>query len=64
MMQRFDGFDPALTNEEQNVFLTLALVGGEWLASHPSHFIPGERTPGINWIGSWVGPTASLNNMK
>jgi hypothetical protein len=63
MMQRFDGFDPALTNEEQNVFLTLALVGGEWLASHPDHFITGERAPGTNWIGGWVGPRASLNNM-
>jgi hypothetical protein len=27
------------------VFLTLALVGGEWSDSRPGHFIPGERAP-------------------
>jgi hypothetical protein len=26
-------------------FLTLALDGGEWSASHPGRFTPGERTP-------------------
>jgi len=32
-----------------------ALDGGEWLASRPGRF-----TPGINWIGGWVGPSAGL----
>jgi hypothetical protein len=26
-------------------FLDLALVGGEWSASHPFYFSPGERAP-------------------
>jgi hypothetical protein len=29
----------------------LALVGGEWSASLPSHFTPRERAPGTHWIG-------------
>jgi len=33
-----------------------ALDGGERSASHPGHFIPGERTPSSHWIGGWVGP--------
>jgi hypothetical protein len=37
-----------------HVFLTSALVGGEWSASHPGRFIPGERAPGTHWIGGWV----------
>jgi hypothetical protein len=39
-----------------HVFLTSALVGGEWSASRTGPFIPGEAAPGIHWIGSWVGP--------
>jgi hypothetical protein len=37
-------------------FLTLALVGGEWSASHPGHFIPG-----IHWIWGWVDLGAGLD---
>jgi hypothetical protein len=29
-----------------HVFLTSALAGGEWSASHPGRFIPGERASG------------------
>jgi hypothetical protein len=36
--------------------LTLALDGGEWSASHPSHFTPRERAPGTHCIGGLVGP--------
>jgi hypothetical protein len=39
---------------------TSALDGGEWSASHPGHFIPRQRVPGIHWIGDWVGPRAGL----
>jgi hypothetical protein len=39
----------------------LALDGGEWSASHPSHFTPKERDPGIHQIGGWVGPRAVLD---
>jgi hypothetical protein len=34
--------------------LTSALAGGEWSASCPGHFSPGERAPGTHWIGGWV----------
>jgi len=42
-------------------FLTLALDGDEWLASHPGHFISVEKPPLTHWIGGWVGPRASLD---
>jgi hypothetical protein len=41
--------------------LTLALDGGEWLASCPGSFTPKERTPGTHWIGGWVGPRDVLD---
>jgi hypothetical protein len=47
-----------------HIFLTLALVGGEWSASHPSCFTPGERAPGTHWTAGWVDPRASLGNME
>jgi hypothetical protein len=34
--------------------LTSALDGGEWSASRPCHFTPGEKSPGSYWIGGWV----------
>jgi hypothetical protein len=34
-------------------FLILALDGGEWSASRPGHFTPGERAPNpLDW---WLG---------
>jgi hypothetical protein len=45
-------------------FLTSALDGGEWSASRPCCFTPGERAPGTHWIGGWVGPRAGLDSMK
>jgi hypothetical protein len=44
--------------------LTSDLAGGEWSASLPGRFTPGERAPGTNWIGGWVGPRAGLNDME
>jgi hypothetical protein len=41
------------------IFLTPALVGGERSASHP-----GERTPATHWIGGWVGPRASREDVE
>jgi hypothetical protein len=32
-------------------FFTSAVAGGEWSASHSGRFTPGERAPGIDWIG-------------
>jgi hypothetical protein len=45
-------------------FLTSVLDGGEWSASHPCRFTPGERFPGTHWIGGWVGPRAGLDGTK
>jgi hypothetical protein len=42
-------------------FLTLALDGVKWLASHSGRFIPGERASGTHFIGGWVGPRAGLD---
>jgi hypothetical protein len=33
-----------------HIFLTSALAGGEWSASHPGRF-----TPGTHWVDSRVG---------
>jgi len=35
-------------------FLTLELDGGEWSASHTSHFTARERAPGTHWTRGWV----------
>jgi hypothetical protein len=44
---------------QTHVFLTSALVGGEWSALRPGRF-----TPCTYWIGGWVGPKAGLNDME
>jgi hypothetical protein len=44
--------------------LTSALVGGEWSASCPCRFNLGKRAPGTHWIGGWVGPRASLDDVE
>jgi hypothetical protein len=49
---------------QMHVFLTSALVQGEWSASHPSCFTPGERAPSTHWIGGWADPKAGLDNME
>jgi hypothetical protein len=51
-------------NAQIHVFFPSALVGDEWLASSAGHFIPGERAPGTQCIGGWVGPRAGLDNME
>jgi hypothetical protein len=47
-----------------HIFLTSAMVGGEWSASRPGRFTPGERAPGIYWIGDWMGPRFGLDNVE
>jgi hypothetical protein len=42
-----------------HVFLTLALVGGVWSASHPGHF-----TLSNHGIGDLVGHRDHLDDMK
>jgi hypothetical protein len=58
-MKEYGGVDVYI-----HIFLTLALVGGEWPASCPSPFTAGERAPCTHWIGGWVGPRAGLENME
>jgi hypothetical protein len=47
-----------------HIFLTSALVGGEWSASGTGHFTSGERIPYTHWIGDWVGPRTDLDGME
>jgi hypothetical protein len=47
-----------------HVFLILALVRGEWSASRPGRFTPGERAPGTHWMEGWVGPRTTLDDME
>jgi hypothetical protein len=47
-----------------HVFLTSALVAGEWSPPRPCRFTPGERAPGTHWIGDWVGPRAGLDDVE
>jgi hypothetical protein len=42
-----------------DVFLTSALVGGEWSASYPGHF-----TPDTHWTRGWVGSRAEVDKME
>jgi hypothetical protein len=42
----------------------LVLAGGEWSASRPCRFTPGERGPGTRWIGGWVGPRTGLDDVE
>jgi hypothetical protein len=44
--------------------LTSALVRGEWSASCPCRFNPGERAPGTHWLGGWMGLRSGLHNVK
>jgi hypothetical protein len=47
-----------------HIFLISALAGGEWSASRPGHCTPGERVSGTHWIGGWVDPRASLDDVE
>jgi hypothetical protein len=37
-----------------HVFLTSAVVGGEWSVSSPGHFNTGERVAGTHRTGNWL----------
>jgi hypothetical protein len=41
------------------LFLTSALVGGEWSTSRAGRF-----TPGTHWIGSWVDLRVGLDDLE
>jgi hypothetical protein len=46
------------------LFLTSALVGGEWSASPSGSFTPGERAPCTHWIGGWLDPGTDLDDIE
>jgi hypothetical protein len=58
-MKTYGGMDVSI-----HIFLTSALVGGEWSASRPGRFTPEEKAPGTYWIRGWVDPRAGLDNME
>jgi hypothetical protein len=37
---------------------------GEWSASRPGRFAPGERASDTYWIGGWVDPRAGLDDLE
>jgi hypothetical protein len=47
-----------------HVFLTSALVGGEWSASRTSRINPVEKGPGTHRIGGCVGSRAGLDDVE
>jgi hypothetical protein len=47
-----------------HIFLTLALAGGEWSASHPGRFTPAERASGTHCIGGSVDPRAGMDGLE
>jgi hypothetical protein len=49
---------------QTHVFLTSALVGGEWSASRPGRFTAGEISPVTHRTGGWAEPTAGLDDME
>jgi hypothetical protein len=44
--------------------LTSVLTGGEWSASGPSRFSPGEGAPCTHRVGDWVGPRTGLEDVE
>jgi hypothetical protein len=47
-----------------HIFLTSALVGGEWSASLPVRFTPLGKGPDTHWVGGWVTPRAGLDDVE
>jgi hypothetical protein len=47
-----------------HIFLTSAIVGGEWSASQAGRFTPRERAPGTYWLGGSVDPRVGLDDME
>jgi hypothetical protein len=54
-MKMYGGVDINL-----HIFITLALDGGKWSASHASHLNPWKIVPSTNFIGGWMGLRACL----
>jgi hypothetical protein len=58
-MKAYGGLDV-----QSHIFLASALAGGEWSASCPGRFTPGERAPVTHWIGGWVNPRACPDDLE
>jgi hypothetical protein len=58
-MKAYGGMDIKI-----QVFLTFALVGGEWSALCLGRFTPGKEPRGTLWIGGLVGPRTSLDDVE
>jgi hypothetical protein len=58
-MKAYGGVDVQI-----HIFLTSALVAGEWPASRFGRYTPGETDPGTHWIGGWVDHRAGLGDME
>jgi hypothetical protein len=56
-MKAYGGVDVKI-----HVFLTSALGGV--VSFRPRPLYPGERAPGTNWIGGWVGPRTGLDDVE
>jgi hypothetical protein len=58
-MKAYGGVDVLI-----HLFFTSALAGGEWSASRPGRFTPGEGAPGIRCIGGYVDLRGGQNDME
>jgi hypothetical protein len=58
-MKAYGGVDVQI-----HIFLTSALVGGEWSASLSGRFNHGKGILGTHWTGGWVDPRAGLDDME
>jgi hypothetical protein len=47
-----------------HIFLTSALAGGDWSASRPGRFTPGEKAHSTHFTGGWVDHRASLDDVE
>jgi hypothetical protein len=49
---------------EVEIYITSAVAGGEWSASRPGRFTPGEKARDTLWIGGWVDPRAGMDDLE
>jgi hypothetical protein len=47
-----------------HIFLTSAVAGGDWSASRPGRFTPGERVCCTHWVGYSVDPKTGLDYVE